>query len=46
MAADESIREEVLIALKLKLMKNNKAAGTDKIPAEVYTNGARHTIDI
>ena len=35
--------EEVLTALKH--MRNNKAAGIDEIPAEIYKNGGQHTID-
>ena len=42
--ADECITtEEVLIALNH--MRNNKAAGTDEIPAEIYKYGGQHTID-
>ena len=41
---DESITaEEVLMALKH--MRNNKAAGIDEIPAEIYKYGRQHTID-
>ncbi|XP_076059487.1 uncharacterized protein LOC143036123 [Oratosquilla oratoria] len=40
---DEDItEEEVMIALKH--MRDNKAAGTDEIPAEIYKYGGQHTI--
>ncbi|XP_076041945.1 uncharacterized protein LOC143025818 [Oratosquilla oratoria] len=40
---DEDITEEEVM-ISLKLMRNNKAAGTDDIPAEIYKYGGQHTI--